>query len=731
MCCGVLCRWTTQQLPRCRSEWLQHDAFAGFPAIAAALHNLTLIGQGRYISASGTPARKSNTRNRTRPSIVKPSISGAASRKQGPVQVPKWFSYGALCQPNASIIPALAWSASDRDWLASCLNTVFDRCVTLAPSDGISISTLMSHRKAFARWLYLHLTPKTMEFLRLADRSSNASLTAVMWPIIRDYMHSKHSAAMSESQRLLQLANMTKPHTWYPLAAGVQQQVIYHAGPTNSGKTYSALQALKAAQSGVYCAPLRLLALEIFERLNEQKLACDLVTGQERNEVPGAQHVSCTVEMANTAQLVDVAVIDEIQLLAHESRGWAWTRALLGLPAREVHVCGDHSCTDLVRTLCSLTGKEFKLHTYERLTPLSVGQSGLGDGGYRGLQRGDCVIAFSRRELYKIKAEIESKTTFKAAIIYGALPPEARRTQAQLFNDPESEYQVLVASDAIGMGITLNLRRIIFHSLRSFRPDTKALTPLDPAHVKQIAGRAGRKGTQWEHGLVTTREPLDMAHLEHSLSMQIDEKASTSAGLLPTFEQVEEYATSRGYPETSTFSAILQQFAIESQQEQLYFLCSHAGMLAIAKATDEIPELSLKDRAAMCTAPVDEKNRLVFNAFLFFIHRYAEDGSVVLDMTLPTDSPKNIAEMSHCEAAYQVVSIWLWLSMRFAEAFPERHVAEECEERLQSLMCEGLAKISESAGRGPDDSELQARPEFSGMLRPFAFIPSHRQNVAT
>ena len=120
---------------------------------------------------------------------------------------------------------------------------------TLAPNDGISISTLMSHRKAFARWLYLHLTPKARDFLRLADRTSNASLTAALWPVIRDYLHGQHSEAVNESQRLLQLANMTKPHTWYPLAAGTQQRVIYHAGPTNSGKTHSALQVCRSSHT--------------------------------------------------------------------------------------------------------------------------------------------------------------------------------------------------------------------------------------------------------------------------------------------------------------------------------------------------------------------------------------------------------------------------------------------------------------------------------------------------
>lgn len=131
-------------------------------------------------------------------------------------------------------------------------------------------------------------------------------------------------------------------------------------------------------------------------------------------------------------------------MLAHESRGWAWTRALLGVPAREVHVCGDHSCAELVKSICTLARKSFHLETYDRLTPLSIDHEGLRGDGYKGLQPGDCVIAFSRRELYQIKADVESKTGYKAAIIYGALPPSARRSQAQLFNDPDSKYQVVL-----------------------------------------------------------------------------------------------------------------------------------------------------------------------------------------------------------------------------------------------------------------------------------------------
>jgi len=109
--------------------------------------------------------------------------------------------------------------------------------------------------------------------------------------------------------------------------------VHIHCGPTNSGKTHFALRALAEAESGVYCGPLRLLAWEVHEKLNAQGVACNLATGQELLEVPGAEHTSCTVEMVQLERRMDVVVLDEVQMIAHADRGWAWSRVLLGVQA--------------------------------------------------------------------------------------------------------------------------------------------------------------------------------------------------------------------------------------------------------------------------------------------------------------------------------------------------------------------------------------------------------------
>jgi ATP-dependent RNA helicase SUPV3L1/SUV3 len=236
----------------------------------------------------------------------------------------------------------------------------------------------------------------------------------------------------------------------------MKRKIIMHVGPTNSGKTYSALQRFKdpETQSGIYCGPLRLLAHEVYERLNNDGVPCNLRTGEERRESDDVYRWSSTVEMAQTNVEFDVAVIDEIQLIADPQRGWAWTRAFLGVKAREIHLCGEATAVPLIQKLCESAGEEFTVNRYERLSGLTVLNKSI-NGRLNRIEEGDAVIAFSRRQIFHFKKVIEKETNLKAAVIYGALPPETRSEQARLFNDPTSDYKVLVASDAVGMGLNL------------------------------------------------------------------------------------------------------------------------------------------------------------------------------------------------------------------------------------------------------------------------------------
>ena len=137
---------------------------------------------------------------------------------------------------------------------------------------------------------------------------------------------------------------LTSPHLWFPAARSLRRRIVAHVGPPNSGKTHNAIQSLAASPSGIYAAPLRLLAQEVHQRLTATGLPTNLLTGQEHTEVPTARHTSCTVEMAAAiTDHVHCAVLDEAQLIADQGRGWAWTRMLLGANADELLLCGNES----------------------------------------------------------------------------------------------------------------------------------------------------------------------------------------------------------------------------------------------------------------------------------------------------------------------------------------------------------------------------------------------------
>ena len=257
-----------------------------------------------------------------------------------------------------------------------------------------------------------------------------------------------------------QIADLRYPIEWYPATRAIQRTIYLHVGPTNSGKTFHALEKLETATTGVYAGPLRLLAHEVYGRLNAKGKACSLVTGDERiinpDSGPNATMISCTVEMIPLDRTFDVAVIDEIQMIGDDYRGWAWTQALLGLRAKELHLCGEERTVPLIRDLVASMGDKLIIRTYKRLTPLTAMSSSL-HGSLKELKKGDCVVVFSRMGIHAMKQDIERATERRVAIIYGSLPPEIRAQQAKLFNDPESDYDILVASDAIGMGLNLSV----------------------------------------------------------------------------------------------------------------------------------------------------------------------------------------------------------------------------------------------------------------------------------
>jgi ATP-dependent RNA helicase SUPV3L1/SUV3 len=202
--------------------------------------------------------------------------------------------------------------------------------------------------------------------------------------------------------------------------------------------------------------------MEMWERLNGLGKKCALRTGEVTSgpmdnveaEYTSVDTLACTVEMLDPTREFDVAVIDEIQMISDEQRGWAFTQALLGVNAREIYVCGEEAAVNLIKKIAGQSGDRVEVIKYERLSPLVVSKKSL-DASLTKLQTGDCVVAFSRKRIFQTKLLIEMKTGKKCAVVYGNLPMENRSLQAKAFNERQEGVDIMVASDAIGMGLNL------------------------------------------------------------------------------------------------------------------------------------------------------------------------------------------------------------------------------------------------------------------------------------
>jgi ATP-dependent RNA helicase SUPV3L1/SUV3 len=276
------------------------------------------------------------------------------------------------------------------------------------------------------------------------------------------------------------------PKDEYLKARSMKRKFYIHLGDTNTGKTYNALERLKSAKKGVYLSPLRILALENFEKLNKEGVICNLQTGEEEIINVGATHTSCTIEKVNLKEHYDIAVIDEIQMISDSFRGMAWSKAVLGLQCDEIHVCGAANARYILETIINDCKDEYEIKQYKRAIPLEVEYKNY---SYNDVKDGDAIVIFSKKRVLEIAEEYSSRN-IKASIIYGDLPPEVRKMQYEQFVNKETK--ILVTTDAIGMGVNLPIRRIIFMSIRKF--DGEEVRELTSQEIKQVGGRAGRLG---------------------------------------------------------------------------------------------------------------------------------------------------------------------------------------------------------------------------------------------
>jgi len=279
--------------------------------------------------------------------------------------------------------------------------------------------------------------------------------------------------AVKQAERRIAIALPTR-HT-------PPERVVAHLGPTNSGKTYAALEELAAAGRGVYAGPLRMLAQEAHRRLGE-RLGPDrvgLITGEERvNE--HAPVICSTVEMA--PQSGELLVLDEVQWADDEERGSAWTRLLLAGEYREILLLGALDALPLVERAFP----QAELKVFERMLPLDF----VGERTLASLTPGTVVVAFSRRAVLALAGEVNRRHAGRVAVLYGAMPLASRREEIDRFLARDAD--VCVATDVLGHGVNLPCETLLFAETTKF--DGQERRPLLAWELAQIAGRAGRFG---------------------------------------------------------------------------------------------------------------------------------------------------------------------------------------------------------------------------------------------
>ncbi|XP_074601092.1 suv3 RNA helicase [Brevipalpus obovatus] len=496
---------------------------------------------------------------------------------------------------------------------------------------------------------------------------------------------------------LRKISDLRLPPNWYPEARAMKRKIIFHCGPTNSGKTYQAMERFLSASSGVYCGPLKLLAMEVHGKANERGTMCDLITGEERRMVNDdgspSNHVACTVEMVSTKDACDVAVIDEIQMVRDPQRGWAWTRALLGIPANEVHICGEEAALNVIKEIILPMGEEIEVHKYERLTKLTLQDQAI--ESLENVQDGDCIVCFNKNELFSAVLELE-KLGREVGVIYGGLPPLTKLAQAKKFNNPSHPCKVLVATDAIGMGLNLSIKRIIFNSLEKVSTDLKGEKNkclITVSQALQIAGRAGRFNTDYDTGFVTTMRSEDLPTLKKLLQTTVN--PIPGVGLQPTADQVELFAY---YLPQATLSHLMDVFVSLCEiNSSNYFICDMAPFKSLAEMIQHI-NLPLRARYVFCCSPINQNYPFVCSMFTQFARKYSTNEPVTIDWLCesigwPLPIPKTLTSLQHLETVFDVLELYLWLSYRFPDLFPDGASVRKVQAELDTIIHEGLADI--------------------------------------
>ncbi len=457
-------------------------------------------------------------------------------------------------------------------------------------------------------------------------------------------------------------------------------EYVIHVGETNTGKTHHALERMKRATSGLYLGPLRLLALEVYDKLNAEGIPCSLKTGEEEKLTPGASHIASTVEMFHEKDRYDVIVIDEAQMITDKDRGFSWFKAITKARAREVHIIGSRNSKNMILQL--LGESKTEIHEYKRDIPLEVEGN---EFSIKHVRKGDALICFSRRRVLETASRLQNDR-HSVSVIYGSMPPETRKKQIQQFIEGKSK--VIVSTDAIGMGLNLPIRRIVFLENEKFDGTRRRL--LTSQEIKQIAGRAGRKGI-YDVGKVAFTK--DIRLMRRKLEQE-DEPVHTFA-IAPTTGVLERFQTY--YRDLGTFFELWDRFKNPRGTEKAS-LAEERELYEIVKGTEIEARLSLQDLYGFLHLPFASREQALIQQW------YETIFAIINNEDLPEPNIKK-RTLEDLELSYKKLGLHLLflyrLDRRTEAIYWERvrdELSDEVHEKLQTDVG-SFAKRCRSCGR--------------------------------
>ena len=290
-------------------------------------------------------------------------------------------------------------------------------------------------------------------------------------------------------------------------------EIIAVLGPTNTGKTHMAIEKMFEFNSGIFGLPLRLLAREVYDKcvkkIGSNKVA--LITGEEKIIPNTAQYFICTVEAMPKDKVVDFIAVDEIQMCGDRERGHIFTDRLLNFRGE---ILTMFLGSQVMKNIVSQIIPETRFIEQQRFSKLSYN----GHKKISRLERKSALIAFSVEEVYAI-AELVRRQKGGAAVIMGSLSPKTRNSQVEIYQSGDVDY--LVATDAIGMGLNMDIEQVSFSSLKKF--DGKKIRRLRTTEISQIAGRAGRYKVDGSFGVTGGCENLQSDEIERIEGHKLDE----------------------------------------------------------------------------------------------------------------------------------------------------------------------------------------------------------------